>query len=267
MAKTKINWATDSWNPITGCTGISEGCHNCYAGHMTERLYAMGVQKYRNRFKVTEHPECLDEPLHWKKPRRIFVCSMSDLFHEKVSFEFIAEVWNTIFDCPQHTFIILTKRIERARHFYEWMEVQEMRKAVYDNIWLGTTVENQEIADKRIPELLQIPAVVRFVSVEPMLSEVDLTGPLYAIGRAGSPGIESLDAREMWLPKLGWVICGSESGSNRRPCSIDNIRSLRDQCVSAGVPFFCKQAEINGKLVKMPEIDGVVWDQMPGVNR
>jgi|SRR5690554_5133613 len=284
MADTRIEWAQKVWNPVTGCTKISSGCQNCYAERMAKRLRGRCGYPADEPFRVTLHPERLEKPLRWRKPRMIFVCSMGDLFHEGVPDDFINKVF-TVMTSPisganHHTYLMLTKRPDRilkghAERFKDW-----------PNIWLGVTVENQEMADKRIPILLQIPAAVRFVSVEPMLSPVRLilarrycTNCNY-LHWSYNPAGSGFVYKEVYCPECGfaygyhspegnssidWVICGSESGQNRRPANIEWIRSLKNQCVDADVPFFLKQMEINGRLVKMPKLDGQVWDQFPEV--
>jgi protein gp37 len=227
---TKIEWADEVWNPVTGCTKISEGCRNCYAESIAKRFW--GERKFSD---VKCHPERLDIPLHWKKPRRVFVNSMSDLFHIAISDIFIFDCFRTIEKAKQHTFIVLTKRPHRMRRWFDIFHAGEP----LPNLWLGVSVEDQSKADERIAWLRGIPAAVRFVSVEPMLERVDLTE---------------------WLSGLDWVICGGESGKNARPHpSLTDVRYLKDQCVAAGVPFFLKQ--MWGK--KMPELDGKVWDEYP----
>lgn len=263
MSKTKIDWADMVWNPVTGCSKISEGCQNCYAERMSKRLQLMAPKKYSQGFSVKCHPEALQEPLKIKKPQRIFVCSMGDLFHDDVPFEFIAQVYGIMSICKQHTFIVLTKRPQKALEFYQWCEKrqQELYKEPADqniyleylpgeivgpytekygdespdeiplnNVWLGVTAENQTRADERIPILLQIPATVRFVSIEPMLSEIDLQYLCFN----GADGFGS-------LPDLDWVICGGETGPGARPMHPDWVRFLRDQCAAANVPLFFKQ--------------------------
>jgi len=240
---TKIEWATETWNPITGCTPISEGCKNCYAKRMAQRLAGRFGYPADDPFRVTLHPDKLDQPLRWKKPRRVFVCSMGDLFHEDVLEEWIDQVYEVIANTPQHTFQILTKRPERMARYIRIMS------AALPNVWLGVTAENQEQADKRIPVLLQIPAAVRFVSVEPMLEAVvigDLLGDAYSSMHGG------------FAPGIDWVICGAETGSGARPMELDWARDLRDQCVSAEVPFFFKR-DSNGNR----ELDGQLWEQYP----
>jgi protein gp37 len=175
---TKIEWAEETWNPVTGCTPISEGCQNCYAKRMANRLKGRCGYDADNPFKVTLHPERLDQPLCWKKPRKIFVCSMGDMFHEDVSGDFLYEIWGIMAQCPQHIFMVLTKRPEIMRAWYNdvFLRVNPLyRKNPLPNIWLGVTAENQARADERIPVLLQIPAAKRFVSIEPMLGPIDLS--------------------------------------------------------------------------------------------
>jgi protein gp37 len=245
MAETKIEWTKNSdgtkgktYNPVTGCTKISPGCQNCYAERMSKRLAGRCGYPKDDPYAVTLHPDRLNEPLRWKKPSRIFVCSMSDLFHDDIPARYIFEVLDVIRKCPQHIFQVLTKRPERMRDIFKMIDPI----CQYKNLWLGVTAENQEQTDKRIPVLSQTPAEIRFVSVEPMLGPVDLS---------------------RHLMYLDWVICGSESGPGRRPTEISWIRSLRDQCVSAGVSFFLKQMDVDGQLVKMPELEGKTWAQFP----
>ncbi len=248
---TKIPWTDETWNPAVGCTKVSEGCTNCYAEKMAVRLYCMGVGKEGNAIKKYGSVLCdskwngkvfcdesaLDKPLHWKKPRRIFVCSMSDLFHPSVPFEFIDKVFDTMLSCRQHTFQLLTKRPERALEYYDGVISDSSimgEPAMIDHIdakhiHLGVTAENQKCADERIPILLQIPAAVRFVSCEPLLGWVNLH-------IAEGAGI------------LGWVIVGCESGPKRRECKLEWVRSIVEQCKAIGVPVFVKQISINGKV-------------------
>ena len=313
MAKTRIEWAEVVWNPVSGCTPISEGCQNCYAKRMANRLRGRCGYPAHEPFKVTLRRERLIEPLKWKKPRRVFVCSMGDLFHEDVPFQFIATVFGVMANSSQNIYIVLTKRPQRMKEFFDWLfsnaakyYARGYRTVPYDddrinvlimniaseyginldfmrqwplfNVWLGVTAENQARADERIPILLQIPAAVRFVSVEPMLGPVDLTrigGDWYGNGRINAlKGLQNDDTyvneyNLRWKAKhcgeLDWVICGSESGPNHRKTKIEWIRDLREQCISANVPFFLKQMEINGRMVKMPELDGKIWAQFPEV--
>jgi protein gp37 len=257
----KIQWTTSTWQPVRGCTPASPGCNNCYASRMATRLSGPGKPytglakggKWTGKVKCC--PEELDKPLRWKKPRRIFVCSMGDLFHKDVPFDFIDDVFRAIAKAPQHVYQILTKRPKRMKeyiedrvedssggHFSDWP---------WNNVWLGTTIEDQKRADERTPVLLQTPAAVRFVSVEPMLEDVGLVEYLQPMGPMEG------------LPPLDWVVCGAESGHGARPFDVQWARYLRDQCVDAGVPFFLKAANIDGRLVKMPMLDGRTWKEMP----
>ena len=266
MTKTKIDWADEVWNPTTGCTKVSAGCKNCYAERIAGRFW--GERKFT---EVRCHEERLLDPLHWRKPRRVFVDSMSDLFHPDVPAEFIHDVFSSMigYGNTRHTFMILTKRPERmleilTSELFTFWHRQDANDHIKNHVWLGVSVENQATADERIPLLLQTPAAVRFVSVEPMLEKIEL--PTY--WQYSSPdGFENNGPGNWriggWGEDIDWVICGCESGPGARPMELDWARSLRDQCVEAGVAFFLKQAVINGKLVKMPELDGKVWAEYP----
>lgn len=247
---TKIEWTDETWNPITGCTPISEGCQNCYAKRMANRLKGRYGYDKDNPFKVTLHPDKLDEPLKWKKPRMIFVCSMGDLFHEDVPTTFIDQVLEIIAACPQHTFLALTKRPENLKHkIYGTTEENPYRQLgggdYLSNLWLGVTAENQQRADERIPMLLQIPAVKRFVSIEPMLGPVRFKTEKEMYEEAAGMGLENMFFSFNNINPNGigldWTICGGETGPGARPMHPDWARSLRDQCHAAGVPFFFKQ--------------------------
>lgn len=241
---TTIEWVTnpdgtkgETWNPVTGCDpndgGQSEGCSRCYARRMARRLAGRyGYPEAPNQFDVTLHPDRLEQPLRWKKPRRIFVASMGDLFHEDVPFEFIEEVFHTMSQCLQHTFIVLTKRAERM---YEWCLWEQDRqydtiRHLFPNVMGMVTAENQNRLDERVPWLLTSPFAVRGVSIEPMLARTDVLAYL--------PGPEG---RGEYCSELDWVICGGESGPGARPLHPDWARGIRDQCQAAGVPFFFKQ--------------------------
>ncbi|MEM3587936.1 MAG: phage Gp37/Gp68 family protein [Candidatus Jordarchaeaceae archaeon] len=261
MNTTKIEWADCVWNPVTGCTPVSEGCENCYARRMAYRLRGRFGYPGDEQFRVTLHPERLLEPLKWQKPRRVFVCSMGDLFHENVPYDFLEQVFFTMEEADHHTFMILTKRPRRALGFLKWLADRWSDWDVGEvwtpppNIWIGVTAENQARADERIPILLQIPAAVRFVSVEPMLGPVDLSQWLEARfcerhGQLCEEGLSwengQLVCRYCKRPVerlrlLDWVIAGGETGPNARPMHPDWVRSLRDQCRAAKVPFFFKQ--------------------------
>lgn len=341
----KIEWTDSTWNPITGCTLVSEGCRHCYAAQLAAtrlrshpsraglaRLNASGEAKFTGEVRLNE--QWLDQPLRWRRPRRIFVCAHGDLFHEAVPDEWIDRVFAVMALAPQHTFQVLTKRPERAREYLtrpvasgrditiddagrsfptpaaRWRVHSAMcdmlpkvppaalnaaaawqdqhfpdgdgflRRWPLPNIWLGTSVEDQATADARIPQLLAAPAAVRFLSAEPLLGPVDLTrvGTIESVS-ATFPGVVSHEARNMYpeplsgfqidviegrhqatmyyqtpnhmggfsirfprpWPRLDWVIVGGESGRHARPMHPDWARSLRDQCVAAGVPFFFKQ--------------------------
>jgi len=248
MATTKIEWADKVWNPVTGCTKVSEGCRNCYAELMASRFW--GDRKFTD---VKIHPERLGQPLDWGKPTRVFVNSMSDLFHKDVPFQFIDSVFHIMRVADRHTFLILTKRPEIMLKFIEWQKKNTVRldwENAHKNIWLGVSVENQKTADERIPLLLQAPAAVRFVSCEPLLGPVDLWkfatreetfGSMY--DHRGSYGYIPGFPKEpiKYHEGIDWVIAGGESGKNARPMHPDWVISIRNQCMDAGVPFFFKQ--------------------------
>lgn len=283
--QTKIQWTGATWNPVTGCTKVSAGCKNCYMFREYPRLARLGVKGYAGGSPdlVRCWPERLGEPLHWKKPRRVFVNSMSDLFHESIPEEFIDRVWAVMALTPHHTFQILTKRPERMLHYLDAHRGEKMRYervlmeadalradhaklhlssiAVGNpvlwplpNVWLGVSVEDQKTANERIPLLLQTPTAVRFISYEPALGPADFT-QIKCVGAGFMNALTGEDAEDhgMVSDGLDWVICGGESGPDARPMHPDWARSVRDQCVAAGVPYFMKQMHIDGKLVK--EID------------
>ena len=260
MAKTKIEWATHSWNPVTGCTPVSEGCQNCYAQRIANRLRGRCGYPADDPFRVTLHPERLGEPLRWRKPSRVFVCSMGDLFHPDVQPIWLSMIFNVIRECPQHTFMVLTKRPEIA--------LEHLGNAMLQpyfglpNLWIGVTAENQQRADERIPILLQTPAAVRFISIEPCLGPVDLSYYLPKNPKKNCP--------ENILPYynshgFNWVICGSETGPLARPMKEEWVKNLKDQCVGADVPFFYKQKIVNGQKVALPELEGKQWAEFPEV--
>lgn len=239
----KIEWTEHTWNPFTGCTKISPACKNCYAERMAKRLVAMGLSEYKDGFKPTVHYHKILECQRWKKPRMVFVNSMSDTFHESHPTEAIRLLFDAMAGAPQHTFQILTKRADRLAELASCLNITA-------NIWIGVTVENQDTANYRIPLLLTVPAKVRFLSVEPMLGPVSLrwlaawqrpNGSNTALKSDSSinPEHETNDldgARE-----IQWVISGGESGPGARPLHPDWVRTLRDQCIEADVPFFFKQ--------------------------
>ena len=228
---TKIEWVGRSWNPVTGCTPVSEGCKNCYAERMAKRMAGRFGYPKKKPFQVTTHTDRLDQPQNWRKPSSIFVCSMGDLFHESLPFWAIDAVIGSCMAANWHTYIFLTKRPVIAYNYFDStsdrMENFQKLKGI-----LGVTAENQAWADKRIPILLQIPAAKRFVSCEPLLSPVDLNFNI-------KTGYGSF--KESYLNiGLDWVICGGETGPGARPMHPDWAKSLRDQCQEASVPFFFK---------------------------
>ena len=240
MRTTKIEWAELTWNPVTGCDRISEGCAHCYAENMARRLCAMHTEKYANGFKVTMHEDSLREPFTWHRPSTIFVCSMGDLFHADVSFEFVDKVMDVIRRTPKHKYQILTKRAERMSEYFA-------TRPIPGNAWLGVTVE-VERTKFRIDLLRNLNAKVKFLSCEPLLSDLgtmDLTG-------------------------IDWVVVGGESGTSARPMKEDWVLNIKNQADQAKVPFFFKQwgtwgqdgikrnKKANGKLLQ-----GKVVQNMP----
>jgi protein gp37 len=315
---TNIEWTNETWNPLTGCTLVSEGCRNCYAareaaGRLSHHPAYAGLAVRRGgrpvfTGEVRLHPERLEQPLRWKRPRMIFVNSMSDLFHESVPFGFVDKVFAVMALTPRHTYQILTKRPERMREYLTTRTPHDVASEPFatidvaggdparwplPNVWLGTSVEDQASADRRIPHLLETPAAVRFLSCEPLLGPVDLGHYLCKTWRKGVTIGRYLD----------WAIVGGESGPNARPMHPDWARSLRDQCQAVGVPFFFKQwgewapvnrtSQASGDIILDPrngksrnvaypsiidavmrrvgkraagrELDGRTWDEMPAV--
>jgi protein gp37 len=237
LSKTKIEWADETWNCITGCTPLSAGCANCYARKNALRMQGNPnpkiARKYRNGFDLTVHPDYLDVPFHWKKQRRVFVNSMSDTFHRDVPVEFIRDLFDVITRCPQHIFQVLTKRADRLADLSEELPWPE-------NLWIGTTVEDSDHLD-RLDYLRRVPGAVRFVSFEPLLSElpsVDLTG-------------------------IHWVIVGGESGSKARQMDIQWARDLRDRSLELSIPFFFKQVGGRDKTKGGRLLDGLKWNDYP----
>lgn len=257
MSVTTIEWTQrpgtigETWNPTTGCNKVDRGCKFCYAETMHKRLRAMGQAKYAAAFLdgAVPQPDTLDIPMKWTKPRTVFVNSMSDLFHEKLEFTFILEVFQVMQLTPYHTYLVLTKRPERALAFWAWMKDQMPKPGEGwmppRNLWLGTSCNDQESANKRIPILLDIKGVLRFLSYEPATGPVDLTRIEPAIYR---PTINALtgvatfgDHVNFDHPRLQWVIMGGESGPKAVPMHPAWARKVRDDCKAAGVPFFFKQ--------------------------
>ena len=304
MTSTSIEWTDESWNNVRGCTHVSEGCRNCYAETQAYRFSKRPGMPYHGLVVLSDNgpkwtgdvriiPHKLGEPLDWRKPRRVFVNSMSDTFHPKVPFDYIAVVFGVMAACSQkHTFQVLTKRPERAREFFRHIAELDWAKAGAEvfatansvtvdpsvfacltyavelgaipgdlaaasmgfdawplpNVWLGTSVEDQKTADQRIPELLQCPAAIHWISAEPLLGEVSLTdiSPI----QVGAAAHDVLRGITYWSPgnhgplfgsQLGWVVVGGESGPRSRPCNINRIRLLVEQCRHARVPVFVKQ--------------------------
>lgn len=252
MNSSNIEWTEVTWNPTTGCNKISTGCLFCYAETMSKRLNAMGIDKYKNGFKLSIHPEALMAPYEWKKPKTVFVNSMSDLFHSSVTIDFIKSVFEVMNKTPHHTYQILTKRSERLQslaHLLNWT----------DNIWMGVSVENEHVSN-RILHLIQTPAKVKFLSCEPLI------GPLYSLH----------------LDNIDWVIVGGESGPRARMIKKEWVEVIKDQCEIHNVPFFFKQwgkkqfnANPNDPTMNKEnniyakggcELDGVVIQEMPERN-
>lgn len=239
--RSRIEWTEQTWNPTVGCTKISPGCKNCYAEAMARRLKAIGVRGYENGFRLTLMPTRLNQPLERSKPTVYFVNSMSDLFHEKVPFDYIRQVFDVMARAPQHTFQVLTKRAERMAEFCRGA-------AVPPNVWLGVSVENRKYGLRRIPALRSIDAPVRFLSIEPLLEDLgsfDLTG-------------------------IHWVIVGGESGRKARPMRPEWVEAIKRQCDAARVNFFFKQwgawgadGEKRSKTANGRKFRGRTWDAMP----
>ena len=254
---TKIEWTDETWNPVTGCTKVSAGCKNCYAERMSKRLAGRFGYPADDPFRVTLHPDRLEQPLHWRKPRRVFVCSMGDLFHKDVPLYFQVNVWRTMADSLHHTFQVLTKRADLMQHR---LQPLSQTFGVLPNVWLGVTVENQETADERAHVLAQIAASVRFLSLEPLLGPIDLG----FMGTAPKTWTANGAYRPVWS-FFNWVIAGCESGPGRRDADIEWFRDLCNQCDDALVPFFLKQMDRDGKIEKLPELDGRAWAEFPVV--
>jgi protein gp37 len=235
MAKSSIEWTESTWNPLTGCTKMSAGCRHCYAERMAVRLQAMGQAAYATGFDLALHPEKLEQPIAWRKPSEIFVNSMSDLFHEDVPADFIQSVFETMRRASWHRFQVLTKRTERLEELSESISWPE-------NVWMGVTVERRDYAS-RIDCLRETGAKVKFLSCEPLL------GPL--------PGLD--------LDGIDWVIVGGESGPGARPMDPAWATNLRDQCLSADVPFFFKQWGGRNKKKAGRILDGRTWSEVPRI--
>ncbi|MBQ2189051.1 MAG: phage Gp37/Gp68 family protein [Bacteroidales bacterium] len=243
MVKSKIQWTEHTWNPVTGCTKVSEGCRHCYAETMAKRLQGMGQKRYANGFQLTLNRGALNEPLKVKKPSMFFVCSMGDLFHRDVPFDFIDKVMQTIEATPQHTYQLLTKRADVMRDYFN-----TYRKNVPANVWLGTTLEHMDYNWRKVELSLIDCDNVKFLSCEPLLGDL---GALYLTG-------------------IDWVIVGGESGTQARPMRKEWVLNIQRQCKEQGVPFFFKQwgtwGEDGVKRNKKANgcmLDGVVYQEFP----
>lgn len=235
MNKSKIEWTDNTWNPTTGCSKISAGCQNCYAEKMSYRLKSMGNPKYKNGFLIKTHPESLNEPYKWKKPSMVFVNSMSDIFHEEIPFTYIEKVFSVMNDNQSHIFQVLTKRSEILLEFANKLNWT-------DNIWMGVSVEDKNNL-YRINHLRNTDARVKFISFEPLLSDVG-----------------NID-----LSNINWAIVGGESGAKSRPMNESWVQNILNQCKDQSVPFFFKQwggfnKKKNGRL-----LNGKTYSEMPAI--
>jgi len=237
-----IEWTDVTWNPVTGCDRVAAGCDNCYAMALAKRLKAMGAEKYQNDgdprtsgpgFDVTTHPASLAQPYKWRTPKVVFVNSMSDLFHARVPLSFVRDIFDVIRETPQHTYQALTKRAHRMARFADRLDWP-------DNLWMGVSVESTEALD-RIDYLRATPAMVRFLSCEPLITAL--------------PGMD--------LRSIDWVIAGGESGPRARPMDPEWVLDVRDQCLRAGVAFFFKQWGGRTPKANGRDLEGRTWDQMP----
>mgnify|MGYP003436611733 FL=1 len=233
MSKSKIEWTGSTWNPITGCTKYSDGCTNCYAEKMANRLKNMGLKKYENSFTLTLHYENIEDPLFMKKPQTIFVCSMSDIFHKDVPDEFILKLFEVMNKAHWHTFQVLTKRAERIKELNDSITWTK-------NIWLGTTVESEKVTH-RIDYLRESGAYIKFLSIEPLLSPIN----------------------DLKLKNIDWVIVGGESGAKARPMLKEWVIDIKNQCKAQDVPFFFKQWGGKNKKKAGRLLDNNTYDEMP----
>ena len=231
--KSNIEWTEMTWNPVTGCTKISQGCKHCYAERMAKRLTAMGSNRYRNGFEVTLHLDLVDLPRGWRQPRVVFVNSMSDLFHDDITLAYIQRVFATMRDCPHHTFQVLTKRSERLAEIAPYLPWPK-------NVWMGVSVEDARVKH-RVADLQSTPAAVRFLSLEPLIGPLD----------------------DLPLDGIHWAIVGGESGPKARPMQKQWVSSLLRQCRAAKVPFFFKQWGGVRKDLTGRALNGRIYDEMP----
>lgn len=276
MPDTKINWADKVWNPTVGCTKVSAGCKFCYAERLHDqrhKAYLEGKKlpkQYAKPFeKMQFFADRLSYPLHLSKPKRIFVDSMSDLFHKEIPFGFIDSVYETMGYCQQHTFLVLTKRVDRAIEYHKNSEIFNAWSK-WKNVWVGTSIEDQPTADERILKLLyNIPAAVRWLSIEPLLNNTDISGYLWPVrwhwdhkyntpyeALAAGAYAEKLPQRfvETSFRFIDWVVVGCESGPKRRPCRIKWIENIVEQCKDANTPVWVKQMEVSGKVTDKIEL-------------
>lgn len=237
MAQSSIEWTEMTWNPTTGCNKISAGCKFCYAEVMTRRLKAMGIDKYKDGFKIRTHEDALHTPYTWKSSKIVFVNSMSDLFHKNVPLEFIKKVFKTMNECPQHTFQVLTKRSDILLKYHKELNWTH-------NIWMGVSVEDSRVKH-RIDDLRRTNAKVKFLSCEPLIEPLP----------------------KMNLKKIDWVIVGGESGRTPRPMDADWVLDIQDQCAKSKVAFFFKQWGGTNKKKAGRELNGKVYDEMPTIEQ
>lgn len=233
MAQSSIEWTEMTWNPTTGCTKISAGCKNCYAEILSYRLQSMGIEKYKDGFEVRTHPDTLNIPYTWKTPKRVFVNSMSDLFHKDIPLDFIQQVFEVMNNNPQHIFQVLTKRAERLLELNPHLQWSK-------NIWMGVSVEDDRVLN-RIDCLRETNAQIKFLSIEPLLGALP----------------------DLNLAKIDWVIVGGESGAKARPMKPEWVIDIQKQCAQAAVPFFFKQWGGTRKKTTGRELQGKIYDEMP----
>jgi len=258
MTNSKIEWTESTWNPITGCSKISEGCEHCYAEKMVKRFPHI----YPNGFKPTFYEKRLSDPLKWKKPRRIFVCSMGDLFHEDVPLEWIAKVFKVMKDCPQHTFLLLTKRPENALK----VEEQVSENIYLPNVWIGVTIESSDhLIRGEILHFLRFKH--KFVSLEPLLSRIRIEDLFYP-----RTFYYSVPNGSHWdiiaqASQIEWVIVGGETGPGAREMKSEWVRDIRDKCIENEVPFFFKKWGGARRSENERLLDGREWNEFPEVMR
>jgi len=231
--QSKIEWTEMTWNPVTGCSKVRDGCKNCYAERMAKRLQAMGIVRYQNAFRLTLHDDLIELPLKWKQPKVVFVNSMSDLFHEDIPVEFIQKVFDSMVRCPQHIFQVLTKRSRRLKNIAAELPWP-------DNVWMGVSVENSQTG-YRIQDLCTVPAAVRFLSCEPLI------GPIQRLPLVG----------------IHWVIVGGESGPGARIMHPEWVEDILSQCEAANVAFFFKQWGGTRKKRTGRILHNQTYDEMP----